>query len=969
MSDQELKRLLEGLLSDTPRETLSEAVPEDTTTSGEGLDSWAKLERYALRLQTASQISHAASSILSLDELLPQAVDLIRKQFGFYYVGIFLIDASGWAVLQAGTEKAGRLMVEQGHRLQVGGDSMIGWCIAHQQARIALDVGEEAVRFDNPLLPDTRSEMALPLISRGQAIGAMTFQSANPAAFSEEDTSVLQSMADQLANAIENARLFEDRERRIAELAIVNEIGQAVSSIPDLDLLLETVYRQVSRLFDTTNFYIAAYEEKSSEWVLALDVEHGERQPVSRHDVASGLSGYIIRNRQPLLLRTAREFEDWHQTEGIEFLGERAKSWLGVPLIVADRVVGVMAIQDYGREDRYDDQDVTLFSTVAGQVANALENVRLLTQTHRRAQEMEALNEVARAITSVLDLDTVLRQIVDTTKGHFGHYFVGILLLEGDELVFRSGSLIGDSDVRWQSGGLRLALDGYGLTVATVNSGQSILLNDVRTDSRYGTAPGLEPVQAELDTPIMAKGQAIGVLTVQSDRPYAFDQDDVALLQSLASQAAVAIDNARLFEQARIHAEEQAILNEMGRALNARLDVDAALYNLYRYAAKLMDTTNFYVALYDPATEYISFPLAVQNQEQLQWSSRHKGQGLTEYVLRTREPLLIAKDVRAYIEEHLEGVEHIGDEAQSWLGVPLTIGNQAIGVVAVQSFTTPGLYNERYRDLLAGIARQAAAAFENARLLAQTQQSAERARALYETSRALSSHLEEEALMHTILEAVYHTLACEYAMISIVDEAAGIIACRHIIWHGQFDVFPEWILMVQYPLDHPDITPDVYRTGRTEIIGEWDERFNRAIWEQFGHERLLRIFMPIKLRDRVLGVIEMGYDKKEKKAVDEQEVQLLSAFVDQAAIALQNVRLLEQAEDRARRERTLREITTHVRASTDPEAIMRTAVRDLGTALRRPVFIRLGSADRLSGTAEASGGDGHSRDLAQEGGD
>jgi PAS domain S-box-containing protein len=748
MADRKLKRLLESLLSDTPEEMVpGKAAPEAAVPSGERLDSWAKLERYALLLQTASQISHAASSILSLDELLPQAVDLIRRQFGFYYVGIFMLDASGegprlreddprgWAVLTAGTGEAGRQMIADGHRLQVGGDSMVGWCIAHQQARIALDVGDEAVRFDNPLLPDTRSEMALPLISRGQVIGAMTFQSVQPAAFSQEDISVLQSMADQLANAIENARLFADRERRIAELAIVNEVGQAV--------------------------------------------------------------------------------------------------------------------------------------------------------------------------TSVLDLDMLLRQIVDTTKERFGHYFVGILLLEGDELVFRNGSLIGDSDVRWQSGGLRLALDGYGLTIATANSGQSILVNDVHADSRYGTAPGLEPVQAELDTPLIVKGQVLGVLTVQSDHLNAFDQDDVALLQSLASQAAVAIDNARLFDQARIHAQEMAILNEMGRALNTRLDVDTALYTLYRYASQLMDTTNFYVALYDAATETISFPLAVQAGEELKWASRHKGRGLSEYVLHTREPLLIAENVRAYIDEHLEGIEHIGVEAESWLGVPLTIGHQAIGVVAVQSLTTPRCFNERHRDLLTGIARQAAAAIENARLLVQTQQSAAQAQVLYETSRALSSHLEEEALMHAILEGVYRTLACEHATISIVDEEAGIIACRHIIWRGQFDVFPEWIRLVQYPLDHPDITPDIYRTGRTEIIAGWDERFNREIWDQFGHERLLRIFMPIKQWDRVLGVLEVGYDKKEKQAIDEQEVQLLSAFVDQAAIALQNAHLFDQLRDSERKHRLL----------------------------------------------------------------
>jgi GAF domain-containing protein len=109
-------------------------------------------------------------------------------------------------------------MVQQRHRLKVGGHSMVGQCIASGEARIALDVGEEAVRFENPLLPETRSELALPLVARGEAIGALTIQSAQKAAFVEGDIAVFQTIANQLANAIENARLFKETERALKEL-------------------------------------------------------------------------------------------------------------------------------------------------------------------------------------------------------------------------------------------------------------------------------------------------------------------------------------------------------------------------------------------------------------------------------------------------------------------------------------------------------------------------------------------------------------------------------------------------------------------------------------------------------------------------------------------------------------------------------------------------------------------------------
>ena len=178
----------------------------------------AEFEHRNLLLRTAAEVSKSASVILDPHELIQETVDLIRERFGYYYVGIFLVDKEGqYAVLRAGTGDAGKRMLAEGHRLAVGGESMIGWSVANAQARIALDVGEEAVRFDNPHLPETRSEMALPLVTQGKAIGALTVQSVEGAAFSEANIAVLQTMADQLANAIQNAYLYETAQTEIAE--------------------------------------------------------------------------------------------------------------------------------------------------------------------------------------------------------------------------------------------------------------------------------------------------------------------------------------------------------------------------------------------------------------------------------------------------------------------------------------------------------------------------------------------------------------------------------------------------------------------------------------------------------------------------------------------------------------------------------------------------------------------------------
>lgn len=195
-----------------------------------------KALRRANLLAAAAQASQNMTRILDIDELLPKTVDIICEAYGFYYAGVFLIDEAGeFAVLRAGRGEPGRIMIENNHKLAVGGNSMIGACTSLNEARISLDVDTEKVWYPNPVLPQTRSEMALPLAMGDQVIGAVTVQSVEAAAFSEEDIASLQAMANQLAIAIDNARQRRELEETHAKLvraktfeAIATATGDAI---------------------------------------------------------------------------------------------------------------------------------------------------------------------------------------------------------------------------------------------------------------------------------------------------------------------------------------------------------------------------------------------------------------------------------------------------------------------------------------------------------------------------------------------------------------------------------------------------------------------------------------------------------------------------------------------------------------------------------------------------------------------
>jgi PAS domain S-box-containing protein len=327
-------------------------------------------QKRTLQLQTAAEVSRAASSILSLDELLPQATELVRARFNLYYVGIFLVDESGqWAVLRAGTGEAGQQMLTAGHKLKVGGSSMISWCIVNRQARIALDVGEEAVRFDNPLLPLTRSEAALPLISRGSVIGAVTIQSDQQAAFTAEDITVLQTMADQISNATENARLFEQARAALKEVDAINRrlTGEAWES------------------------YL---RHRSSEQVIWVsDNDESAPAPLLKADETLSTGQIVIEPEE-----------------------DKSQATVTAPIMLRGQTIGALRMQTPNAEWNEDVQ--TILTSIAGHIAQAAENTRLLEVTQERFARERALAEA----TDKIRRSTEVERVLETAAAELARY-------------------------------------------------------------------------------------------------------------------------------------------------------------------------------------------------------------------------------------------------------------------------------------------------------------------------------------------------------------------------------------------------------------------------------------------------------------------------------------------------------------------------------------------------------------------
>jgi len=322
-----------------------------------------ELARRSAQLEAAAQVAREASAIRDTDQLLDQTVHLISEQFGFYHAGIFLTDeARQYAVLQAASSPGGKNMLARRHELKIGEVGIVGYTAGSGEPRIALDVGTDAVFFDNPDLPNTRSEMALPLKIHGRTIGVLDVQSTQANAFTEEDVAVLQVMADQITLAIENARLLEEAQRALQEL--------------------ETLYGRRAR----------------ETW----------REQAARRTSAYRYTGVGVEPVATVSLDT-RGAQPSHKPIIVQEDGSRQ---LIAPIHLRGQTLGSITLRQSAEDAPWSDEETALVEELSTQIGLALDNARLLEETQQRAEQEKLIGDITARVRETLDVDTVLQTAI-----------------------------------------------------------------------------------------------------------------------------------------------------------------------------------------------------------------------------------------------------------------------------------------------------------------------------------------------------------------------------------------------------------------------------------------------------------------------------------------------------------------------------------------------------------------------------
>ncbi len=550
-----------------------------------------------------------------------------------------------------------------------------------------------------------KSMIFVPLVIGEMVRGYVSLQNLDrEQAFSDSDVRLLSTLANSMTVALENARLFNETQQRNAELAVINSVQDGLVAEMDMQGIYELVGERIRRLFDSQVTAIVTFNHETKSEHFNYLYEDGDRL-YPRDRSYDKVRRKIIDDRSPLLFNenAAEELSLINGEPHKPVPGTRvAKSALYVPMLGSDSVRGYVTLQNLDREQAFSESDVRLLTMLTNSMSVALENARLfsetarlLTETEQRNAELAVINSVQDGLAREMDmqaiyalvgeriydvLKTTQTLIIRTFNRNSGMEYWQYAVEKGKKIEVAPRPLIWANKILVDTKKYLLINQDYELTAIRMQ----------------GTAitKGLPPKSA-IFVPMMVGDTVVGSVSLQNvEKENAFSESDVRLLTTLTNSMSVALENARLFNETTQRALEMDTVNRISRALVSQLELDALVNLVGEQMRETFQADIVYLAMYDRDSGMITFPYEYGDKNQ----PRKFGNGFTEKILTSKEPLLINKDL-SEVRESLKS-KRIGRETSSFMGVPIIYGDEAVGVISIQSVEEENRFDEDDQRLL-----------------------------------------------------------------------------------------------------------------------------------------------------------------------------------------------------------------------------------------------------------------------------
>ncbi|MCH8892850.1 MAG: GAF domain-containing protein, partial [Chloroflexi bacterium] len=901
------------------------------------------------RSEALYRVSNLLAGAHDTEEVLDLIVNEAAQLVGSSAALIRLLEGES-LVTRAATESTG----EMGSTTLAVGEGIMGHVMATKKPWVSDNMEQDELLKKSDWRKIVQSSgflsgAAIPLLANDISVGVLAVMDTNIRQFTEDEVSLLTAFADQASLALEKARLLKAAETERERADSLYRVSNQLAGAHDTNEVLDLIVNEAARLVGVPFAYIFLLEKDSlssgagteaaaqlfKELDFSFEVEEG-----------TSLAGHVMATKKPLFGDAAAKFITPKNLRIIEALGLDPAAAGMVPLLADDRSVGTLYVGDDVSGRRFTEDEVSLLKAFADQASLALEKARLLSEAETEKERAEtereradSLYRISNRLAGAHQTDEVLDLIVNEAARLLGAGFSALWLVQGDAVVHAAetksaaGYLARLAEL--QPGHPYPVEEGKSVVGHVIDTKKAAVFQDISEDefvTESGRALNKEfGFRGAAAVPLLVDDRCIGVLVVTEHRVRQFTEDEVSLLTAFADQASLTIEKARLLNEAETERERADALYRVSNLLAGAHDTDEVLELIVNEAARLVGVDLAYLRLVDgdimvPGAATPSGKVFLGNSTYS--VDVGEGGGLAAHVIASGEPLVLdemAEDPRMFPPSRQKARDR---GIQSAVLIPMKAHGQTIGVLYIMDNRKRDFPQEEI-SLLSAFADQASLALEKARLLKEAETERERAEterersdALYRISNLLAGAHDTDEVLDLVVNEAARLLSANGAWILLLEgnvfvpsgatkSAAAFVA--EILANNQTFVVGEGTSLVGQAM-----------AAKTTVLSEDvanDESLNpenRRMLEEHGFHGLAAI--PMVANDRPIGVLLVA-DKKLRRFTDD-EVSLLTAFADQASLALEKARLLNEAEARERQATQLYEVTTQLASNHDLDDVL-----------------------------------------------
>ena len=735
--------------------------------------------------------------------------------------------------------------------------------------------------------------LGIPLRFEDRMLGILVVQTYESGQhYEHSDVEVLTFVGQHIAQALARAQAIDETRQRNAELALINDVQQGLARNLDMQSMYDLVGDRLQEIFEAQVVDIGILDEAVGLIRFPYAIEKGVRYPDEPMEII-GYRQMALESREPVVQDEVTNARAVELGQPPVIAGEPAVSSVFVPLVVGGRATGVISLQNIDREHAFSDADVRLLTTLAGSLSVALENARLFEETRQRNAELALINDVQRGLAENLDMQSMYELVGDRIQEIFDAQVVDIGIADREANQIHYPYTL-ERGVRLPD----LPIDiGPGPASHVLETREPLLINE-RIGEHVVELGGAtiqgEPPKSAVWVPLVVGGTATGVISLQNiDREHAFSEADVRLLTTLAGSLSVALENARLFEEAKQRNAELALITDVQQGLARNLDMQSMYELVGDRIQEIFDAQVVDIGILDREDGLLHFPYTIEKGERFP-DEPGPIAGFGGHVMETREPLLINEDADERALEFGSAVIQ-GASVKSALFVPLVVGGEAIGRISLQNIDREHAFTDDDVRLLTTLAGSLSVALENARLFEETRQRNAELALINDVQRGLAENLEMQTMYDLVGDRIRDIFDAQVVAIGIVDRDTGLLDNPYAFEKG-----------ARYTTEPMSIeggpTKWVLDTGETLVINErFTERANELgpapNWGE-GGDPLSAVYVPLNVGGRAIGRITLQNMDREH-AFSEADVSLLTTLAGSLSVALDNARLFEETRQRA----------------------------------------------------------------------